>query len=190
MLKELDPELRRARPVLRDARPVIEDARPLLNKLVPSLRKATDVFDDVSGKPLERVNGPLMHALYSPWKGTGPYQGSGASGNPLFKELGYLASNSSTLWGWHDQNTAYARVIVGGGAETLGGISGPEPWLLNKNGQPPGGASAFAGKPGLLGDPQGHGNYQKPAAPQLPVPRLPAPNNPLMTPFEQSGGKK
>jgi phospholipid/cholesterol/gamma-HCH transport system substrate-binding protein len=190
MLAELDPALRRARPVLHDLHPVVEDARQLLNRVVPSVRKATDVFDDLSGAPLDRVNGPLMHALYSPFKGTGPYEGGGSSGNPLYKELGYLSTNSATVWGWHDQRSAYARVIAGGGPETVGGVFDDTPNMLAKMGLAPQGPSTFRGDPGALGDPQGHDNYQKPPFAPLPAPNVPQPKNPLLTPFEQSGGKK
>jgi phospholipid/cholesterol/gamma-HCH transport system substrate-binding protein len=190
MVEALDPALRRARPVLHDLRPVLADARPLLERAVPSVEKATDVFNDLGHGPLDRVDGPLMSALYSPFKGTGPYAGGGSSGNPLFKELGYLATNSATLWGWHDQRSAYARVIAGGGPETFGGVFDDTPNQLAKMGLAPPGPSTFRGDPGVLGDPQGHDNYQKPPFPPLPVPNTPQPANPLMSPFEQSGGKK
>jgi phospholipid/cholesterol/gamma-HCH transport system substrate-binding protein len=64
--QELDPLLKRLGPVLHDARPVVsnlndvlDDAEPLLHRLRPVADKGTDMFEDIRGPVLDRVNGPV-----------------------------------------------------------------------------------------------------------------------------------
>jgi phospholipid/cholesterol/gamma-HCH transport system substrate-binding protein len=193
-MKSLDPALDEARPVMHDLKDVLRDARPLVDRLSPLSRHASDVFDDINGRALDGVNGPLMHSLYSNWKGTGPYAGGGNNGNPLYKQLAYLASTAGSVWGYHDQRGAYSRVSAGGGSETLGALFRPFPQQMHKLGIPAplgqNGPPAYQGKPGVLGDKQSPNDYDKPLA-QLPVPDAPkTPKNPLLSPFDSKGGDR
>jgi phospholipid/cholesterol/gamma-HCH transport system substrate-binding protein len=193
-VRALDPALHKARPVLHDLKDVLRDARPLVDRLSPLSRRASDVFDDVNGRALDGVNGPLMRALYAKWNGTGPYAGSGNTNIPLFKEIGYLSSRAGSVFAWHDQRSAYARVSAGGGSETLGALFRPFPQQMHKLGLPgPLGQAAPGadqGKPGPLGDRQPENPYNKPLA-QLPVPNAPhTPTNPLLSPFNPQGGDR
>jgi len=91
-LDRLDPVLAHARPVVRDLRHVIHEARPLLEDLVPVVRKLTDVFDDLSGPVLDRVNGPIKDLILGTYQGSGPYVQT-RTDKPVFQELAYMAAN-------------------------------------------------------------------------------------------------
>ena len=120
MLAALDPALAQTRLLLRDMRPVLRDAQPVVERMMPVTRESTEVFDDLSGPALDRLNGPITNAVLSPWKGTGPYQGGGASGNKLYEEAGYLASRAAQVFGWYDGTGAFGRLSVGVGLNTVG----------------------------------------------------------------------
>ncbi|HEV7826668.1 MAG TPA: MlaD family protein [Mycobacteriales bacterium] len=89
LLARADPVLAEARPLVRDLRPLLADARPAVEQLVPAARTGTAVLGDLSGPVLDRVNGPVMRTVLSPYRGTGKYKGSG-SDKPLYQEVGYM----------------------------------------------------------------------------------------------------
>ncbi len=92
VLDRAAPVLAKARPVVGDLRGVLRDARPLVHTLVPTARDLDATVDNVRGPVLDRVNGPIIGQLMSPWHGTGEYAKGGAD-RPLYKELGYMLSN-------------------------------------------------------------------------------------------------
>lgn len=123
VLRELDGVLRTARPVIADARVVAREARPLVEDLVPGASRATDVLDDLEGPVLDRLDGPLKKAVLSPWHGSGVYEGGG-NDQPLYKEAGYLLSDTADVFKFHDKNGAHGRLMAGVGLSTPGGIVG------------------------------------------------------------------
>ena len=152
LFKELAPVLSRTRPFMNDLRPLLDDLHPLVEQLSPVTRESTDVFADLSGPVLDRFNGPIARTVMSPWKGTGEYQGGGASGHRFYEELGYLASRASQVFGWHDKTGAHARLSVGVGLNTAGGIAGAhmslEQYLEMLGFQRPPGPQGYAPKSG------------------------------------------
>jgi phospholipid/cholesterol/gamma-HCH transport system substrate-binding protein len=92
LLAEADPVLVQARALVDDLRPVLAEARPLVTDLVPTASDVTTVLDDLGGPVLERVNGPILETVLSPYRGSGPYEGSGAD-RPLYQELAYMGAN-------------------------------------------------------------------------------------------------
>ena len=121
MLTALDPVIKEARPVIADARSVAADARPLVQNAVPTVAQAHTILNDVQGPVLDRVRGPLMSAVMSPWHGTGYYAGGG-NDHPLYKETGYLLANIADVFKFHDHNQAMGRLMAGVSLKTLGGI--------------------------------------------------------------------
>lgn len=120
-LRTAGPVLRRTRPVLADARGLLADLDPVVEALVPAARDAEAVVEDVRGPVLNRVNGPLMTALRSEWKGSGPYDGNGGTGRVLYQEVGVLAARFNNLSKHYDQNGPYANLQLGVGTNSLGG---------------------------------------------------------------------
>ena len=91
LLRKLDPALDDLRPVLDDLLPVLRDAKPLVEELVPTLDDTTDVLDDLDGKVLDRVNGPILDTLNSKWQGLAPkFPQGGGNGHTFYQELGYM----------------------------------------------------------------------------------------------------
>lgn len=172
---QLDPVLARTRPLLGDLRSLLVDARPLVERLVPVTRESTKVFDDLSGPVLDRLNGPMANTVMSPWKGTGQYEGGGASGHLFYEELGYLASRASQVFGWHDKTGAHARLSVGVGLNTAGSAAGVhmslEQYLEMLGFQQPPGPQAYAPKSESSGSgPNSPTRDASPAAADPPLP--------------------
>lgn len=119
---KLDPAMARARRLLADARPVLEDAQPLIERLAPATDRATGVFDDLRGEVLDRVNGPILHQVLSPYKGKGAYTGDGADGNKFYEELGFLGVRGAQDFGWHDKVGVVARVGPAFGSQSGGAL--------------------------------------------------------------------
>lgn len=120
LLKDGDPVLVRARPIVRNLRAVVADARPIVEDLVPSSRNLTGTLDDLQGPVLDRVNGPIMKTVLSPWHGSGDYAGGGAD-RPFYKELGYMASNLAQA-AMVDENGAMLNYMLGFGPGALAGL--------------------------------------------------------------------
>lgn len=153
VLGELGPVLRTARPVIADTRVAARDARPMVEQLVPTAGLANGVLEDVKGPVLERAKGPITTAVMSPWHGTGKYDGGG-NDHPLYKETGYLLSNTASVFQFHDHNGASGRLMAGVGLSSVGGLvdHSVEEYLeslgLNLPKGPQDGATA-GGPPGL-----------------------------------------
>ena len=120
LLEDLDPVILEARPVVKDLRSVLTDARPLVEDLVPTTRNLTGTLDNVRGPVLQRVNGPIMDTVLSPWRGTGDYAGGGAD-RPFYKEVGYAASNLAQA-NMVDQNGSMMSFFPGVGPSSVAGL--------------------------------------------------------------------
>lgn len=120
LVDKLDPALAKVRPLLRQLRPLLADARPLLHQLTPVSRQATGVLDDFSGKPLRRIQGPIMDMVTSPYRGTGPYRSSG-NDHRFYQELAYLASNAANISKMTDRNGASLSMQLGAGTHSVAG---------------------------------------------------------------------
>lgn len=149
LLSRLDPTLARARPLLADLRPLLENARPLVEQLVPTSEKATGALNDVRGPVLDRINGPITKTVMSPWKGTGPYEGGGATGARFYEETGYLLSDAADIYKYYDRagNHGVARLATGAGANSIGGAGIPQSFeqYLEELGLDPQGPEADTG---------------------------------------------
>jgi phospholipid/cholesterol/gamma-HCH transport system substrate-binding protein len=130
-LKKLDPVLADARPLLADLRPLLEDLRPTADDLAPTADKLTDALDNLSRRPvLDRLNGPVHDALYSPFIAKAPYA-TGVNGqkNLFYEEIGYLATALDSSFMYKDANGGFARLQAGSGGDSLLGATNVEPNL-------------------------------------------------------------
>jgi phospholipid/cholesterol/gamma-HCH transport system substrate-binding protein len=121
MLKKLGPVIHRARPVVSDLKDVLDDAEPMVHRLIPVADKGTEMFHDIRGPVLDRVNGPVKQAVLSPWHGQGVYA-NGGNDHPMYKEIAYLIANFDDTWKWHDENGVVGRIdaTVNGDSATGG----------------------------------------------------------------------
>lgn len=121
VLTRADPVLAKARPVVGDLRGVLHDAQPTVQELEPTVDQGTGVLNDVRGPVLDRIHGPVMQTVLSPYRGSGPYQGSGAN-RPLYQELAYMISNLDSTSKMTDRNGASVAFEPGVGPGTVGGL--------------------------------------------------------------------
>lgn len=117
-LAALQPALHQLRPVLRDLRPALVDLRPVVNDLVPAAIRGTAVIDDLDGRPIARVKGPLIDAVNSDWTGTGMYAGGG-NDTVLYQELGDLIAGMNNASRMTDRNGSTIHFQPGLGAGSL-----------------------------------------------------------------------
>jgi phospholipid/cholesterol/gamma-HCH transport system substrate-binding protein len=127
--KELDPLMRKLGPLVSDARPladdlnhVLDDALPAVRSLVPVADKGDDMFRDIHGPVLDRVNGPIKYDVLHPWHGVGVYA-NGGNDHTMYQELAYLVSVLDGAFKYKDQNGGLGRLQGVGGANTLTGGS-------------------------------------------------------------------
>lgn len=116
------PVVTRARPVVHDLRGVLGNAQPLVEELSPTSQEATGVLNDVRGPVVDRLNGPIKNMVLSPYKGTGPYQGSGGDGKTFYQSLGYMVANIDRASKVTDGNGATIGFHPGIGAGTVAGL--------------------------------------------------------------------
>lgn len=140
LLKKTDPVVQEARPLVSELRPLARDVRPMVDELIPTSDRATSTMNLVRGPVLDRVNGPIANAVLSPWKGTGPYQGDGGNGHPLYQELGYLASHTANLSKYGDKNGRMLGLGLGAGVSSVGGNDPGTAQFLQSLGLLPGGS--------------------------------------------------
>ncbi len=142
LVDELGPTLKDTRPLLADLRPLLTDTRPLVERLVPTAQDTTEVFKDLRGPVLDRINGPITNTVLSPWTGEGPYAGGGRSGHKFYEETGYLVAKASYIYQFRDRNGGIARLAPGTGANgPVGGSAVPmtfEQYLEQLGTTPPG----------------------------------------------------
>lgn len=122
-LNDLEPALAATRPLMRDLVPTLRDLSPLVQALVPTAKTGVTVLNDVDGAPLQRLNGPIMKTLLSPWKGQpgSLYAGNG-NDTPFYQELGYMAAAGSAVANMTDRNGATIHFQPGLGLGTISGL--------------------------------------------------------------------
>jgi phospholipid/cholesterol/gamma-HCH transport system substrate-binding protein len=180
-LKGLEPVLRDLRPVAADLRPLLNDARPLLDRLAPTVDRGTDVLEGVRGKPLDRINGPILTELNREWKGYAPkYPNGGRDGAKMYQEIAYLFTGLNGTVEYYngtahiigfEPTTAGPRNLKGLGpqAEALQGLLGGSLFVPN---QGPHGGSPYP--PLVPGTGQGFA--------------IPTPNTPVRPPVLDPNG--
>lgn len=119
-LTALDPAIRDLRPVVRDLRPALVDLRPTVRDLVPSAISGTRVVDDLKNRPLRRVNGPLLGAVYDDWHGTGMYS-KGGNDHLLYQEIGNMIAGMDNASRMTDHNGSTIHFQPGFGVGSLSG---------------------------------------------------------------------
>lgn len=130
-VRELDPTLRKLRPalgelrpVLDDLQPLLEDAEPLLNRLTPALDHTTDITEDLDGPVLHRLNGPILDAFLSEWKGYAPkYPQGGDPGAKMYQELAYVVTNADGATQFFNASQHILAVWLGAGPTMLQGTT-------------------------------------------------------------------
>ena len=122
-LEALEPALRSARPLMNVLVPTLNDLRPVVQALLPTSRRATDVLEDVDGRPLDRLNGSITDMVLSPWKGKAGtlYEGNG-NGTPFYQELAYMAAGGSASGNMTDRNGPTLHFQPGAGPGTVTGL--------------------------------------------------------------------
>jgi phospholipid/cholesterol/gamma-HCH transport system substrate-binding protein len=106
------PVLRQARPVVADLRLLARDLRPLLGDAVPVVRQATEVTDDVAGPVVDRLRGPVLKTVLSPYRGE----------TPFYEELGYMIAGLGATAKMTDANGASIAFQPGLGQQSAGGL--------------------------------------------------------------------
>jgi len=125
LLIELEPTLKVAGPVLRDLVPALRQARPAVRELVPVAQRATGVLRDVRGPVLQRVKGPVMDFLLSPWVGTGHYAESAQgyqADHKVYEEFAYMATNIDRASMGQDRYGSTLAFQNGGGSDSVDGV--------------------------------------------------------------------
>jgi phospholipid/cholesterol/gamma-HCH transport system substrate-binding protein len=119
-LAKAEPVLARTRPLMTDLRSLLTDTRPLVDELVPVAQGTQGVFDDVRGPVLDRVNGPIMKMVLSPFKGTGIYAGGGSE-HPFYKEVAFMFSTMDRASALTDGNGVAVGLQPGLGGASIAG---------------------------------------------------------------------
>ena len=122
LMAHLDPMLDRLRPVSDRLPGVLRDARPLVHDLIPVSTRGREVFDDLRGPVLDRVNGPVTRTLNTRWTGTGRFAGSGNNGNTVYQQIAAMISNVANSTVQHDQNGSAINFELGEGPSMLDGL--------------------------------------------------------------------
>lgn len=120
LLAVTDPVLVKALPIVHQLRGVLADADPVVSGLVPIASNLQASLANLRGPVLDRVNGPIMKAVLSPWSGTGRYSGGGAN-RPLYKEVGYMFTNLAAA-NMFDANGAMISFLPGAGPGSISGL--------------------------------------------------------------------
>ncbi|HWU20578.1 MAG TPA: MlaD family protein [Nocardioides sp.] len=119
-LTALEPALRDLKPVVRNLRPALRDLRPTIRALVPSALDGTTVVNDVKGRPIQRINGPVISALNSSWHGSGPYA-KGGDDTVMYKEIAYMIAGMDNAGRMTDHNGSTIHFQPGFGIGSLSG---------------------------------------------------------------------
>lgn len=192
LLDELDPTLARTNTLVAGLRPLLADVRPTVDSLVPTSEQATKALDDVKGPVLDRINGPIKDRLFSPFHGTGAFEGGGANGNLLYEEVGFLASHLTSTFSVWDSTGAVARLTAGAGGNSAGGAGFPPSVEQLQEGAGVGGPPGPQGNPPLkapLDQPGGDGPLNGLGALPGPVNQQPQPAPAPRTPEEGGAGQ-
>lgn len=120
LLGRIEPVLADARPLVADLRGALADTRPLVEGLIPASEGATRVLDDLP-VPTQRLNGPVLDSLNTPFVGSGPFAAVDNKGVPLKDELGPMFSGLNKAGAYVDPNGHAVAFHPGPG---LGSIPG------------------------------------------------------------------
>lgn len=122
-LAEIEPALEQTAPLLRELVPTLRDLDPLVRELLPVSKDTAEIVDDVDGLPLDRLNGPIIDAVMSPWRGAAgtQYEGNGNS-TPLYQEVGYLFAGGSASGNMTDRNGSTLHFQPGAGPGSVSGL--------------------------------------------------------------------
>lgn len=122
-LAALEPALRSTRPLMRELVPTLQDLRPVIQGLLPTAVRATEVLEDIDGRPIDRLNGTITDMVLSPWQGAegSLYEGNGNE-TPFYKELGYMAAGGSASGNMTDRNGPTLHFQPGAGPGTVTGL--------------------------------------------------------------------
>ena len=112
LVKQARPVLAEARPVVADLEVLAADLRPLLGDAVPVVRQATDVLSDVDGPVVERLRGPVLTTVLSPYRGK----------TRFYEELGYMAAGIANASKMTDRQGATIAFHPGPGVQSVGGL--------------------------------------------------------------------
>ncbi len=112
LLTAARPVLAEARPVVADVRLLARDLRPLLIDSVPVVEQADQITDDVRGPTIDRLRGPVLSAVLSPYRGK----------TPLYQELGYMLAGLGSTAKMTDANGATIAFQPGPGLQSVGGV--------------------------------------------------------------------
>lgn len=112
LVREARPVLAEARPAVRDLEVLAADLRPLLGDAVPVVRQGTDVLADVDGPVVDRLRGPVLTTVLSPYRGE----------TPFYQELAYMAAGIASASKMTDRNGASIAFHPGPGYQTVGGL--------------------------------------------------------------------
>lgn len=120
-LDDLNPVLAKAVPVVTDLRQVSRDLLPSITNLRPAVTGLTAVANDVRGPVIQRVNGPVLTWLNSPYHGSGPYSQT-STNLPIYQEIGYTAADVSRASAMVDGNGHTIAFQPGLGPGSVGGL--------------------------------------------------------------------
>ncbi|GAA5149999.1 hypothetical protein GCM10023321_14750 [Pseudonocardia eucalypti] len=122
LMARLDPMLAELRPVTARLPGVLRDGRSLVHQLIPVSTLGRDVFDDLRGPVLDRINGPVNDMLRTEWKGTGRFAGGGDNGNNVYQQIAAMISNVANSTVQHDQNGSAINFELGEGPSMVNGM--------------------------------------------------------------------
>lgn len=120
-LRALNPALRELKPVLADLRPALADLRPLMDDLVPSAIDATTILDDVDGKPIDRIKGPIVDRINSGFTGKGMYK-DGGNDTVFYKEFGDFIAGMNNAGKMTDRNGSTIHFQPGFGVGSVSNL--------------------------------------------------------------------
>lgn len=120
-LRALNPALRELKPVLNDLRPALADLRPLVDDLVPSAIDATTVLEDIDGKAIDRIKGPIVDAVNSDFTGKGMYK-DGGNDTVFYKEFGDFIAGMNNAGKMTDRNGSTIHFQPGFGVGSVSNL--------------------------------------------------------------------
>lgn len=118
----LEPTLRVALPVALKLPSLLENAKPLVEGLVPIAVNADAVVNDFKGPVIQRIQNPILTALGSTYRGTGPFADTGGgvqANNKFYQEIGYMVTNLDRASMTHDAQGALLNFQAGVSAGSL-----------------------------------------------------------------------
>lgn len=112
LVREARPTLAEARPVVADLQVLATDLRPLLDEAAPMVRQGTQVMSDLDGPVVDRLRGPVLETVLSPYRGK----------TKFYEELGYMAAGIGSASKMTDRQGATIAFHPGPGVQSVGGL--------------------------------------------------------------------